>query len=127
MLLADINSININTILEPPLALLNQHIIPAHHPLPHPPIGRKSPILEPITALPAHTVMCILVLIPELHSNLVVRKRKQLLAQAVVLLFPPLLGQEFDYGVCAGQEAVAVAPDGVGCVGFGARDGIPGM
>jgi len=65
MLLPNHHPIHILHILrKPPLALLNQHIIPTHLPLPHPPILRKRPILQPITPLPLHSIFRVLILIP---------------------------------------------------------------
>ena len=81
MLLRDINSIDIDPILEPALFGRDLNIIPAHLPLPHPAILRKRPVLEAITTLPLHFIMAVLVLIPELDSDLVVPESEQLLAQ----------------------------------------------
>ena len=72
MLLRDIDSIDIDSILEPALFGRDLNIVPAHLPLPHSTILCKSPILQAITTLPLHSVMAVLVLIPELDSDLVV-------------------------------------------------------
>lgn len=119
MRLGDIHFIDIHSLLEPPLSFLDLDIIPAHLPLTHPTIFRKSPILKTIASLPLHPVTAILVLVPELHGDLVVGESEQLLAQSIGLLLVPLLGQEVDDGFSTGEEAVAVAPDAVGGVGFG--------
>jgi hypothetical protein len=82
MLLRDINSIDIDSILEPALFRQDLNIIPAHLPLSHATILCKRPVLEAITPLPLHAIMFVLVLIPELDCDLVVRESEQLLAQA---------------------------------------------
>ena len=67
----------------------------------------------PITALPLHPIMRILVLIPELHGDLVIGEGEELFAQLVVVLFAPLPDQEVDDLFAAVDEPVAVAPDAV--------------
>lgn len=124
MLLPNLHSININPVPKPPPLLPNLNIIPTHLPFPHPPILSKSPVLKPIAALPLHPIVGILVLVPELDGNFVVRESEKFLAQAVGFFFFPLRGKEGDYGVCALEEVGAVAPDGVGGVGFGDGGGI---
>jgi hypothetical protein len=145
MLLLDINSIDINPILEPALLGLNLYIIPAHLPLPHPAILSKRPVFQAITTFPLHSIVFILVLIPELDSDLVVRESEQLLAQAasnyhqhmivrqicwrkalpIRCFLLPLGSKELDDGFCTREEAVAVTPDGVFGVGFGDGGGVP--
>lgn len=71
---------------------------------------QNLPILKTITPLPLHSVMCVLVFIPELYCNLVVVKCEQLLPKLVALLLFPLLGQELDDGLGARQEAISVPP-----------------
>jgi hypothetical protein len=52
-------------------------------------------------------------------TNLILRKSKQFLAQPIPVLHKPFVGQEgFDL-LAALDEAVAVTPDTVGCVGEG--------
>lgn len=80
MLLRNIDSIDIDAILEPALFGRDLNIISAHLPLSHPTILCKRPILQAITTLPLHSVMAVLVLIPELDSDLVVLESEQLLA-----------------------------------------------
>lgn len=80
MLLPNMHFINIQPILEPPPLLPNLHIVPAHLTLPHPSIVRKSPILQAIASLPLHTIMRVLILIPELHRDLVIGKGEKLFA-----------------------------------------------
>jgi hypothetical protein len=94
-------------------------IITAHLPLPHPAILRKRPILETVAALPLHTIMRVLVLVPELDSNLVFGERKQLLAKTVALLPLPFLGQEFLNPYRTGEERRPVSPDAVRRIRFG--------
>lgn len=83
MLLRDINSIDINSVLEPTLLDGDLNIVPAHLPLAHAAIFRESPVFEAITTLPLHSIVAVLILIPELHCNLVVRKSEQLFAQTI--------------------------------------------
>ena len=84
MLLRDIDSIDIDSILEPALFGRDLNIIPTHLPLTHPAILCKCPVLEAITTLPLRSIMLVLVLIPELDCDLVVRESEQLLAQAAM-------------------------------------------
>jgi len=96
--------------------LLDLNIVTTHLSLAHLPILCKRPILETITPLPLHPIMRILILVPELDRDLILREREQLLAKSVVLLFLPFLGQKvFDCGG-PGKEGVAVSPDAVGGV-----------
>ena len=84
MSLSNVNSVHIHPVHEPPVSLRNLDIIPAHLPLSHAAILRKRPVLEAITTLPLHSVISVLVLIPELDSDLVVRESEQFLAQAAL-------------------------------------------
>ena len=124
MSLRDIHLINIHALLEPPLGILDLDVVPTHLPLAHSAILRKRPILQPITALPLHTIVAILVLIPELHRDLVIGESEELFAQAIRLLLVPLPCEKVNDGFAAGEEAVAIAPDAVGCVCFGNSRGI---
>ena len=127
VLLRDLHTIHIDTFFEPPSILDDFDIITTHLPLPHHPILRERPVLQPITPLPLHAIVRILVLVPELHRNLISAECEELLAQLVVVFFVPLPGQEGDDFVGAGEEFVAVAPDGVdGVAGFGDVFGISG-
>jgi hypothetical protein len=119
MRLVDMHSIHIHPIDKPPLLLRDLDIIPTHLSLPHLPVSRKSPVLKPVASLPLHSIRAILILIPELHGNLVVRESEELFAQAVGLLFRPLGCQEVLDSCGSLQEVGAVAPDAVGGVGFG--------
>lgn len=68
MLLTDLNRVDINPVLEPPRALLDPHIIPAHLPLPHQPVLGKRPVLQPIR--PPPLARPVPPLIPELDRDL---------------------------------------------------------
>jgi hypothetical protein len=124
MSLPNVNSIHIHPVHEPPLLLRNLDIIPTHLSLPHLAISRESPVLKPIAPLPLHSIRAILVLVPELHRDLVVGESEELFAQAVGLFFRPLGCQEVFDGGGALQEVGAVAPDAVGGVGFGYSFGV---
>jgi hypothetical protein len=124
MRLVDMHSVHIHPIDKPPLLLRDLDIIPTHLSLPHPPVSRKSPVLKPVASLPLRSIRAILILVPKLHGNLVVRESEELFAQAVGLLFRPLGCQEVLDGGGALQEVRAVAPDAVGGVGFGYRLGV---
>lgn len=125
MRLVDMHSVHIHPIDKPPLLLRDLDIIPTHLSLPHPPVSRKSPVLKPVASLPLHSIRAILILIPELHGNLVVRESEELFAQAVGLLLRPLGCQEVLDSGGSLQEVGAVAPDAVGGVGFGYGLGVP--
>lgn len=73
-------------------------------PLAHFAVLCECPILEPITALPLHSVVGILKLVPELHCDLVVGEREEFLAQTVALLLLPFFGQELLNCSGAGDE-----------------------
>lgn len=85
-------------------SFIDLDIIAAHLPFAHLPIVGKGPVFETIAALPFQAIVGVLVLIPELDSNLVLGKSEQLLAQSVVLLFLPLLGQEVLNRCCTAEE-----------------------
>lgn len=87
----NIHRVDIYTVFEPSLFLQDGHIIAAHHAFAHNARVVKCPILESITSLPLGSVLGILILVPELDGNLVVRKGKKLFAQPILLLSAPLL------------------------------------
>lgn len=118
MLFRNVHLIDIDALLEPPLCLRDLDIVATHLALAHAPILGKGPILQAIAALPLHPVMRVLILVPELHRNFVLREGEQLLAEGVVLFLVPFPGQEFDDVGSPGQEFVAVAPDAVWGVGL---------
>jgi hypothetical protein len=60
----------------------------------------------------------VVVLIPKLDGDLVIRERKELFAELISRLLFPLACQEGDDLIMALEELVAIAPDGV-CVGLG--------
>ena len=124
VLLGNLDRVHVYAVFIPPLLLTNLHIIPAHLSLPHAAVVGERPIFEPVTPLPLHPVVHILIFIPKLDCNLVVRKREQLLAQLVIVLFLPFRLQEADNGSAALEEFITVAPDRIFSVGFGACFGI---
>lgn len=63
--------------------------------------------------------MRIPILIPELDRDLILGEGEQLLAEGVVLLFLPFLGQEVLDGGSSGKERGPISPDAVGGVGLG--------
>lgn len=87
----NIDLININPIYKPPplsIAIRPQkQVIPRHHPLPHLPVLVKRPILQPVASLPLIFIVVILILVPELHGDAIVRERKELFAETIRLLF----------------------------------------
>ncbi len=136
MPLADLDGIDIDPALEPALPFVDSHVVPAHLPLAHQAILGKRPVLQPVGAPPLACL--ILPFVPKLDSDLrscqhprllpcrtspkkdtdlVVRKRKQLLPQPVLPFLGPLLAQELDDLVPPLEEGVAVAPDRVRRVG----------
>ena len=90
MFLGYVYSIDIDTILEPPLSFADLEIIATHLPFPHAAVLSKRPIFQAITALPLHLIVRVLILIPELHGDLVVLEGEQLFAELVILLLLPL-------------------------------------
>jgi hypothetical protein len=119
MLFRDVHGIDIHAILEPALLLRKFDIISTHLPLAHATIICERPVFEAIASLPFHSIVLVLVLIPELDSYLVVREREQLFTQAIGFLLLPFGGQEVDNGLSTDDELVTVTPDGVVCVRFG--------
>jgi hypothetical protein len=109
MLFADVYSIDVNSINEPSAVTVpvrsKYQVIPAHHPLAHlASFPVKCPILKAVAALPAHPIFYVLILVPELHGNTVIRESKELLAESVTVFTLPFAGQERDNRFCAGQE-----------------------
>ena len=126
MRLRNFHRVHIRSISEPASLFPNNDIVTAHLPLPHLAILGKRPVFQPVTPLPFHAIVCILILVPELHSDFVILETEELLAQAIVLLLLPLGGEEgMNFGM-AGQEDVAIAPDGGGRVGFDDTIWVPG-
>lgn len=82
-------------------------------PLPHSAVLRVRPIFEPITALPFHSVMGVLVLIPELYCDLVVGECEELLAETIALLLLPFFRQHVLYRSGSGEKRGTVPPDAV--------------
>ena len=123
MLLRNVDNVDIDTFLAPPLILGDGDLIATHLPLPHPAVSSKGPVLEAIATFPQACIP-VKVLVPELHSNLIVAKSEKLLPQAIVRLPGPFAGQESDDGVGAGEKLVSVSPDAVFSVGFGHGEGI---
>lgn len=80
--------------------------------------GFKRPVLNPIAPLPFHIIVQILILVPELHCNSVIREGKQLLAQFVVYLLRKFIGQKGLNGLCAAEKLVSVPPGAGGGVGL---------
>lgn len=73
----------------------------------------KLPTFQPVATLPLHSIVGILIFIPELHCDFVVLEREELLTQLVAVLLAPLPGQEFLDRFGSGKELVAVTPDAV--------------
>lgn len=96
MLLTNVDGVNIYALAEPPLLFCDLDIVAAHLSLPHSAVCRKGPVLKPVTPLPFHPVVCILILVPELDGDLVIPEGEEFFAQPVVELFVPLGGQEAD-------------------------------
>lgn len=123
MFLTDRDLVYIHPINKPaPLPIpvrAEQQIIPTHHTLAH--LSRliiKSPILQTITSLPSHPIICILILIPELNRDPIVPEGEQLLAQSIVALALPFGRQKIDNGIRARKEGGAVTPDAARSVGL---------
>jgi hypothetical protein len=124
MLLSNLGLVDIHPFHEPttfaiPIRPQNK-IIPRHLTLSHlPRLVVKRPIFQTIASLPFHPIARVLILVPKLHGDAVVSKRKELFAQTVGFFFLPFFVEEgFDL-VCALEEGVPVAPDGVGSIRFG--------
>src|SRR5690606_8342842 len=100
---------------DPPLRLVDHDVVDAGLPPHHQPALVELPVLVAVAAVPGPGRIVGLVL--EAHGDAVARERPQRLAQGVVELALPLLGQELDDRVPAAQEPVPVAPDRVLAVG----------
>ena len=72
VLLADFYRIHVNVICEPPLLLGKLKVVSAHLALHHAAVLREGPVFETIATLPLHTIVCVLELVPELYSDLIV-------------------------------------------------------
>lgn len=94
--------------------LSNVDVVPAHHPFLHDSIRIKRPMFDPIASFPLHAIKRILILVPKLHSDLVVSEGKKFLTEKVVLLLYPFLLKELDDGGMPSEEVISVAPNGVG-------------
>jgi hypothetical protein len=101
------------------------NIIPTHLPFSHLSILGKRPVLEAVTTLPLHAIMCILELVPELHGDLVVRKSEKLLAKAIAFLLLPLFCEKLFNAGGSDNERRPISPDAVRCVGLGNHLGDP--
>ena len=99
-------------------SLVDLNIVTAHLALAHLAIFRERPVLQTIASFPLHLVMRILILIPELYSDLIVGEGKELFAKAVILLFVPLLGQKMLNCSCTREERGAIPPNAVGSIRF---------
>lgn len=110
MLFRDLNGIDVHPVLKPPLVLVDLDIISTHLPLPHAPILCERPVFEPVTSLPLHRIVAVLILVPELDGNLIVGPGEKLLAKAIIFLLFPLPGEEIDDIVSAGKKPIAIAP-----------------
>lgn len=110
MLLTDLNFVDIYSLSKPPLALTQKDIIATHLPLSHFTIIRERPVFEPIASLPLHLIMSILILIPELHGDLVICKGEQLLSKLIIVFLLPFLGEKLDYLISSLNELVTIAP-----------------
>jgi hypothetical protein len=117
--LTDLYGVDIHPVGKPPITCLKQYIISTHHPLHHLTVRSERPIFQAVTTLPLHSVISVLVFIPELDGNLIILKGKEFFTETVVLLFSPFLGQEADDFLGSEDEFLAVTPDAVGRVDFG--------
>jgi hypothetical protein len=68
MLLRDVYSVDINTLLEPPFRIRDLDVVPAHLTLAHPAVCREGPVFKTIGAIPLPS--CIVPFVPELNCNL---------------------------------------------------------
>lgn len=66
--LPNIYSIDINSLLKPPLLIRDLNIIPAHLTLPHQPVVRECPVLEAVRAVPLP--LLVMPFIPKLDCDL---------------------------------------------------------
>lgn len=108
-----------------PTRLADLDIITAHLSLAHLAVFRKRPIFEAVTPLPRHSIMRVLVLIPELDRNLIFGECEQLLSKAVTLLLLPFLRQEtLDCG-SSRKKRGAVSPNAIRGIRLGDSFRIP--
>lgn len=121
----DRHLVHIHSFYEPPLALCQLDIVTTHLSLPHSSILRKRPIFETIAALPLHTILHVLILVPKLDRDLVCCECEELFAQTVVLLPLPFLCEKVYDLVVALDKTGSVPPDAVFGIGFGDGDRIP--
>lgn len=112
MRFGDLHPVHVDALSKPPLRLIDLDVVTAHLSLAHLAILGKGPVFETVTSHPLAR-FGVLELIPELHGNLVVTKGEQFLAEAVLLFYRPLLGQEFYDVFGAAKEVVSVAPDAI--------------
>ena len=126
MLLRDVDSIHVHTILEPSVTLGDLDVITTHLPLAHPSIVGERPVLETIASLPLLAVMGILIFVPELNRYLVGSECEQLLSQAIILLLVPFSSQELDDSLCTGEEVASVSPYTVVAVALRNEPRLPG-
>jgi hypothetical protein len=117
MRFGNLHRVYVDAFLEPSLSLADLDVVTTHLPLAHLAIFGKSPIFETITSRPLAR-LSMLELIPELHSNLVVTKGEQFLAQTIFLLYRPFASQEVDDGFRSAEEVVSVTPDAIRGVGL---------
>ena len=94
MLFPDPNILHINTIYKPSSIAIpirtKKNIIPTHHPLTHlPGLTIKSPVLEAIAPLPAHPIISILILVPELDSDAIIGEGEEFFAKSIAVLTVP--------------------------------------
>jgi hypothetical protein len=118
MRFGDLHSVHVDALFEPSLGLADLDVVAAHLSLAHLAILGESPVFETITSSP-FARLCVLELIPELHSNLVITKGEQFLAKAIFLLYRPFASQELDNGFSSAEEVVSVTPDTIWSIGLG--------
>lgn len=111
MLLGDLDRVHVDAVLEPPLLLADLDIVARHLSLTHTAILGEGPVLKAVAPLPLHLIVGVLILVPELHRDLVFVEREELLAQLVVVLFVPFPGEERYDLVSACDEPLTVSPD----------------
>jgi len=64
-------------------------------------------------SLPLEFIIGILIFVPELNSDLVIRKSEELFAEFVGLFFVPFLSEKADNSLATGEERIAVSPNGI--------------
>lgn len=113
VLLTNFHRIDIHPLREPPLTFTQFDVISRHLALPHLTILRKRPILQPIASLPLHPIMLISVLVPKLHSDLIICERKQLLAKLIITFLLPFLCEELNNLVGSLDKLVTISPNAI--------------